>query len=220
VDIVMPDGAVVIAGAHGRIGLRLGRLLVEAGHTVRGIIRNPDHGADLEAAGIAAVVFDLEHDDRDLADVVAGASAAVFAAGAGPGSGDARKETMDRDGAIRLIEACRRGGVDRYVIVSAMGARDPDLPGDGFAAYLRAKAQADAALIESGLRWTIVRPGGLLDDPGTERVEVGEQLPRGSIPRDDVAAVLAAALATPATIGRAFDLISGTTPIEEALAAL
>jgi uncharacterized protein YbjT (DUF2867 family) len=144
----------------------------------------------------------------------------VFAAGAGPGSGDARKETMDRDGAIRLIEACRKGRVDRYVMVSAMGARDPDLPGDGFPAYLRAKAQADAALVESGLRWTIVRPGGLVDDPGTGRVEVGEELSRGSIARDDVAAVLAAALATPATIGRAFDLIRGTTPIEEALAAL
>jgi uncharacterized protein YbjT (DUF2867 family) len=216
----MSDGAVVIAGAHGKIGLRLGRLLAAAGQTVRGIVRNPDHAADLESAGVNPVVFDLERDDRDLADEVTGASAAVFAAGAGPGSGDARKTTMDRDGAIRLIEACRKGGVDRYVMVSAMGARDPDLSGDGFAAYLRAKAQADAALIQSGLQWTIVRPGGLLDDPGTGRVEVGEALPRGSIPRDDVAALLAAALATPATIGRAFDLISGTMPIEEALARL
>ncbi len=216
----MSDGAVVIAGAHGKIGLRLGRLLAGTGHRVRGIIRNPDQSADLEAAGVTPIVFDLEHDDRDLADEVTGATAAVFAAGAGPGSGDTRKATMDRDGAIRLIEACRKGGVERYAMVSAMGARDPDLPGDGFPAYLRAKAQADAALMRSGLQWTIVRPGGLTDDPGTGRVTVGEELSRGSIPRDDVAAALAAVLATPATIGRAFDLISGTTPIEEALAAL
>jgi uncharacterized protein YbjT (DUF2867 family) len=216
----MADQTVVIAGAHGKVGLRLGQLLVGAGQAVRGIIRNPDHAADLEADGITPVVFDLEHDERDLAEVVRGASAAVFGAGAGPGSGDARKQTMDRDGAIRLIAACRKGGVDRYVMVSAMGANDPELPGDGFAAYLRAKAQADAALTQSGLRWTIVRPGGLLDDPGTGRVQVGEALERGSVPRADVAAVLAAALGTSSTVGRAFDVISGPTPIEEALAEL
>jgi uncharacterized protein YbjT (DUF2867 family) len=212
--------SVVIAGAHGKVGLRLGRLLTGAGRQVTGIIRNPDHAADLEAAGMTPAVFDLEHDERDLADVVSGAGAAVFAAGAGAGSGEARKETMDRDGALRLIDACRRAAVARYVMVSAMGARDPNLPGDGFAAYLRAKAQADAALAASDLEWTIVRPGGLLDEPGTGLVQVADELPRGSIPRDDVAATLAAVLTTPSTVGRAFDLIAGPLDIDAALAGL
>ena len=178
----MDAQTVVIAGAHGKVGLRLGRLLAARGQTVLGLIRNPDHAAELEAVGVTAVEFDLERDERDLAPVIEGASAAVFAAGAGPGSGDARKQTMDRDGALRLMAACRQGRVDRFVMVSAMGARDPDLPGEGFSAYLRAKAQADAALAASGLRWTIVRPGGLLDDPGTGRVQVAERLARGSFP--------------------------------------
>jgi uncharacterized protein YbjT (DUF2867 family) len=216
----MSDATVVIAGAHGKIGLRLGRALAGEGRQVLGLIRDPGQADDLQAAGVTPVVFDLEHDQRDLAEVISGAGAAVFAAGAGPGSGDARKETMDRDGAIRLIDACRRSGAGRYAMVSAMGARDPELPGDGFAAYLRAKAQADAALVRSGLQWTIVRPGGLLDDPGTGRVQIGEELPRGSIPRDDVAAVLAAVLRAPGTIARAFDVVSGTTPIDQALAQL
>ena len=212
--------SVVIAGAHGKVGLRLGRLVAGSGREVIGIVRNPEHAADLEAAGITPLVFDLEHDERDLAELVSGAGAAVFAAGAGAGSGEARKETMDRDGALRLVDACRRAAVPRYVMVSAMGARDPNLPGDGFAAYLRAKAQADAALAASDLEWTIVRPGGLLDDPGTGHIQVAEELPRGSIPRDDVAATLAAVLTIPATIGQAFDLISGPLAVEEALAGL
>jgi uncharacterized protein YbjT (DUF2867 family) len=210
---------VAIAGAHGKIALLLGSLLDQAGTEVRGIVRNPDHGDDLRAAGMTLALCDLEGDATELDAIVAGCSAVVFAAGAGPGSGDARKETVDRDGAIKLIESCRRTGVRRYLMVSAMGARDPELPGDGFAAYLRAKAQADAALAASGLDFTIVRPGGLTDEPATGRVRIGDRLERGHIPRADVAAVLAAALQTPATIGTAFDLVSGADAIAEALAA-
>jgi uncharacterized protein YbjT (DUF2867 family) len=212
--------AVVIAGAHGKVGLRLGRLLAASGREVLGVVRNPDHAPELEAIGVTPVVFDLEHSEGDLAELITVAAAAVFSAGAGPGSGDDRKETMDRDGALRLLDACRRAGVPRHVIVSAMGARDPNLPGTRFAAYLRAKAQADAALMASDLEWTIVRPGGLLDDPGTGLIEVGEELPRGSIPRHDVASTVMAVLDTPSTVRRAFDLLGGSTPIAEALARL
>ncbi len=209
---------IVIAGAHGKIGLELSRRLTARGDAVRGIVRNPDHDADLRDAGVEPVVFDLEHDESSGLDpILAGADAVVFAAGAGPGSGDARKESMDRDGAIKLIEACRRTGVHRYVIVSSMGARDPDLEGDGFAAYLRAKAQADRALAASGLEYTIVRPGRLTDDPGTGLIEIGADLDRGSIPRADVAATLLAVLDRPDTAGRDFDLLSGTTAIDAAL---
>ncbi|HET9103510.1 MAG TPA: SDR family oxidoreductase [Solirubrobacteraceae bacterium] len=210
---------VAVAGAHGKIALLLGPLLAQAGAEVRGIVRNPDHGDDLRAAGMTPAVCDLEGDAPELETILDGCSAVVFAAGAGPGSGDARKQTMDRDGAIKLIAACRRTGVPRYLMVSSMGARDPELPGDGFAAYLRAKAQADAALMASGLDFTIVRPGSLTDDPATGRIRIADRLERGQVPRADVAAVLAAALHTPATVGTAFDLLTGPDPIEDALVA-
>jgi uncharacterized protein YbjT (DUF2867 family) len=211
---------VVIAGAHGQIARLLGALLTGDGHAVRGLIRNPDHAVDLEAIGVTPIIHDLERDDPGLADVVRGADAVVFAAGAGPGSGPERKATMDRDGAIRLIDACRETGVGRYVIVSAMGARPgAERPGS-MGVYLEAKAAADAALAASGLDYTVVRPGALTDEPATERVTVAPELPRGSIPRADVARVLLVVLTAPHTIGRAFDLVSGTTPISAALAEL
>src|SRR3954452_21663297 len=136
---------VVIAGGHGKIGLLLGKLLADRGDRVRGLIRNPDHAAELEERGIEPLVFDLENDARDLAELITGADAAVFAAGAGPGSGAERKLTMDRDGAIKLIDACRPAGIRRYVIVSSMCAK-PGVTGDqGFQVYLRAKFEADEA---------------------------------------------------------------------------
>src|SRR3954454_2176323 len=191
---------VVIAGGHGKIGLLLGKLLAERGDRVRGLIRNPDHAAELEELGVEPVVFDLENDERDLAAVIAGADAAVFAAGAGPGSGAGRKLTMDRDGAVKLIDACRETGTRRYVIVSAMGAR-PGVTGDEvFQVYLRAKFEADEALRSSDLDWTVIRPGGLTDDHGTGQVAHGEELERGNIARADVAATIAAALPAPNTV--------------------
>lgn len=212
---------VAIAGGHGQIARLLGELLVADGHEVRGIIRNPDHAADLEAIGATPVVCDLERDDPALIEALQGADAAVFAAGAGPGSGAERKATMDRDGAVRLIAACRETGARRYVMVSAMGARPGADRGEGaFAAYLEAKAAADAALAASDLAYTIVRPGRLTDEPPHELVAIAPELEGGAIPRADVARVLRAVLTEPATIGAAFDLVSGPTPIAEALAAL
>lgn len=214
---------VAIAGGHGKIAMLLGALLVERGDTVRGLIRNPDQEADLRERGIEPVVCDLEVDD-DVAGAVRGADAVVFAAGAGPGSGAARKSTMDLGGAVKLIGAAEAEGISRYLMVSAMGAADPPAAGadsaggDGvFDAYLRAKAGADEALRASGLDYTIVRPGGLTDDPGSGLVSIAERLDRGQIPRADVAAVLVACLDAPSTIGRSFDLTSGETPIAEAI---
>lgn len=207
---------VAIAGGHGQIALRLGKLLAARGDSVRGLIRNPDQADDLRAAGVEPVVVDLEHaEPQAVAAAVLGADAVVFAAGAGPGSGEARKETMDRDGAVRLIDAAKANAIERYVIVSSRGA-DANAEGDGFAAYLRAKGEADEAVRASGLAWTIVRPGGLTDDTGTGRVrtDTGD----GEIPRDDVAATLVAVLDNPATAGRTFLLVGGETPIEQAVA--
>ena len=211
---------VVIAGGHGKVALRLERLLVGAGHTARGLIRNPDHAADLEAAGATPIVFDLERDEG-LARHLGGADAAVFAAGAGPGSGPERKLTVDRGGAEKLIEACHEAGISRYVMVSAINADNPQSWSEAMRPYYEAKRAADAALRESGLQYTVVRPGSLTDDPGHDRIEVGTPLARnGEIPRDDVAATLLAVLETPATIGVSFDVLGGETPVAEAVASL
>jgi uncharacterized protein YbjT (DUF2867 family) len=212
---------VAIAGGHGQIALRLARLLSTRGDEVVALIRNPDHADDVRQAGAEPAVVDLEHaSEDDVAQAIAGADAVVFAAGAGPGSGSARKETMDYGGAVKLITAAKLAGVDRYVIVSSMGA-DPDTPGDDtFSVYQRAKGRADDAVRASGLDATVVRPGGLTNEPGTGRVTLGESLPRGNVPRDDVAAVLATALEVPNMIGRTVDLIAGETPVAEAVRAI
>jgi uncharacterized protein YbjT (DUF2867 family) len=211
---------VVIAGGHGQVALRLERLLAGGGDRARGLIRNPDHSADVEATGAEAAVVDLERED-DVMRAVEGADAVVFAAGAGPGSGPARKRTVDLGGALKLIDAARAAGVRRYVMISAMGAADPGAGSEAMRPYLDAKAEADAALEGAGLDHTIVRPGRLTDDPGTGRVTVAERLGRtGQITRDDVAATLLAVLKEDKTIGRTFEVLQGDTPIAEALAQL
>jgi uncharacterized protein YbjT (DUF2867 family) len=204
---------VAIAGGHGQIALRLTRLLTERGDQVRSLIRNPDHADDIREAGGEPVVCDLEEaDDALVATAVRGADAVVFAAGAGPGSGAQRKGTMDLGGAVKLIAAAKASDIRRYVMVSSINA-DPNHPGDDtFSVYLRAKGEADAELAASGLDYTIVRPGPLTNDPGTGRVALDAG--RGDVTRDDVAAVLAAVIHEPGTIGRTFDLSGGDTPIE------
>lgn len=212
---------VVIAGGHGQIALLLEKVLADRGHHAVGVVRNPDHVGDVEATGAEAVVLDLEKADvADLTDVVKGADAVVFAAGGGPNSGAARKETVDKGAAVLLAEAAEQAGVRRYVMVSAMGTdkADPDSD-DVFQVYLRAKKAADDDLRSRDLDWTVVRPGRLTDNPPTGRVQVGT-LPRGEISRADVAAVLAAALDQDATIGKTFDLLAGHQTVEAALAGL
>lgn len=212
---------VVVAGGHGKIALILERLLSERGDTVAGFIRNPAHSADLESAGAQAIVMDLENTSvDDVAAALRGADAVVFAAGAGPGSGAARKETVDRDAAILLADAAEHAGVRRYVMISAMGA-DAELDDTGdpvFAAYLRAKSAADADIRgRRNLDATIVRPGLLTDDPGTGQVTIAAETGRDSIPREDVAAVLLEVLDAPGTAGQTFELISGDTPAADAV---
>ncbi|MEH3140222.1 MAG: NAD(P)H-binding protein [Mycobacterium kyogaense] len=213
---------VVIAGGHGKIALITERLLAARGDAAVALIRNPDHAADVEAAGARAVVIDLESATADeLAAHLTGSDAVVFAAGAGPGSGAARKQTVDRDAAILLADAAEEAGVQRYVMISAMGA-DVDTPDDAadevFVAYLRAKGAADDEIrSRTGLSTIIVRPGQLTDDEPTGRVTVAEKTGRGKISRADVAAVIVAVLDDPRTTGRTFELITGDTPIPEAL---
>jgi uncharacterized protein YbjT (DUF2867 family) len=210
---------VVVAGGHGKIGMRLLRLLAERGQRARGLIRNPDHATELHNVGAEAVLCDIEERD-DISDCVRGADAVVFAAGAGPGSGPERKRTVDYGGAVKLIEAAKKNGIERYVIVSAISADRPEVWSEPMVPYYEAKRDADQALLESGLSYTIVRPGGLTDDPGTGLVKVGTDLEPCEIPREDVAATLLAVLETPSTIGETFELVSGDTPIDEAIRAL
>lgn len=210
---------VVVAGGHGKIALQLLRLLSERGDRARGLIRNPAHSADLEASGAEPVVCDMEAED-DLAPYVEEADAVVFAAGAGPGSGPERKRTVDLGAAVKLLEAARSKRIRRYVMVSAIGVSRPETVSDAMRPYYEAKAEADRRLAGSDLDWTIVRPGRLTDDPATGRVRAGEDIGGGEIPRADVAATLAAVLETDSTIGKAFDLLAGDTPIDEAVRSI
>ena len=209
---------VIIAGGHGKIALRLARLLVADGNDVVGLIRNPDHVADVSQTGASASLCDLEQlSVEEVAAGIEGSDAVVFAAGAGPGSGADRKLTMDRDGAITLLRAATSAGVPRFVMVSGAGVENPPNGDEVFDVYLRAKAEADAAVESSGLDWTILRPGGLTEDAGTGRIRIGIEPFSGPVPRDDVARVLASLLGDRRSAGRVLYLSSGSTPLDEAL---
>ncbi|MDS1271759.1 NAD(P)H-binding protein [Lipingzhangella sp. LS1_29] len=216
---------IVIAGGHGKIALRLQRLLAQRGDQPVGLIRNPDHAPDLRAAGAEPAQVDLEHTTvTQLAEQLMGADAAVFAAGAGPGSGAERKETLDRAGAVLFADAASLAGVRRFVVVSALRV-DEEPPADTdpvFAAYLRAKGAADADIQQRGaeLDWTILRPGRLTDVTGTGRVQLASEVEHGDIPRDDVAATLLALLDEPGTVGHTLGLVAGSTPIPDAVAQI
>src|SRR4051812_39764946 len=196
---------IVVAGAHGQVARRLGRLLSARGDTVVGVVRNPDHRADLEDDGVAPVVLDLEQATVDqVAEVVAGADAVVFAAGGGPNSGIARKDTVDRGAAVLLADAAAAAGVRPYLLVSSIGVEEvaggatPEGMDEVFVAYLRAKLAAEEhVLAAEGLAPMVVRPGGLTDEPGTGRVRLERVAERGQVTRDDVAAVLAELLLHP-----------------------
>jgi uncharacterized protein YbjT (DUF2867 family) len=211
---------VAIAGAHGQIAMQLIPLLLAGDAEVIGLIRNPDQADEIRAAGAEPVLCDLETADvESIAAAVAGADAVVFAAGAGAGSGAERKLTMDRDGAIKLLDATAATAA-HYAMVSAVGAEAAPAGDDVFSVYLRAKADADAAVMATDRAWTIVRPGGLTDEPGTGRVRIDSAPFRGRVPRADVAAVLARVVLDGLASRRVFYLNGGSEPIADALAAL
>ena len=212
---------VVVAGGHGAVALRFERLLAERGDAPVGLIRNPDQVDDLREAGVDPVVLDLEEASvDDVAEVVRGSDAVVFAAGAGPGSGIARKDSVDRAAAVLLADAAEQAGVRRYLLLSSMGAGAEPPPGtdEVFAAYLQAKTAAEEEVTaRSSLDLTVLRPGGLTDDPGCGQVHLAPEVERSSVSRDDVAAVLVALLDAPGTKGRTLALVDGDVPIAEAV---
>ncbi|NUK25701.1 SDR family oxidoreductase [Streptomyces lunaelactis] len=210
---------IVIAGGHGQIALRLERLLSARGHEAAGIIRRPEQADDLREAGAEPVVLDLESaSTEEVAAVLQGAEAAVFAAGAGPDSGVARKDTVDRGAAVLFADAAERAGVRRYIVVSSMGADARHEGNEVFDVYLRAKGAADDDVrSRPGLDWTILRPGSLTNDAGTGLVQLKASTGRGTVPRDDVGAVLAELVESPATAGLTLELISGKVPVTVAV---
>lgn len=215
---------VVIAGGHGQIALELERLLSARGDSPVGLVRNPAHADDLAAAGAETVVCDLESTaPEELAGHLKDTDAVVFAAGAGPGSGTDRKDTVDRAAAVLLAEAAVLAGVRRYLLVSSMGVGRPLAAGadESWTAYMAAKTAAEEAVRGyENLDWTVLRPGGLTDDAPTGRVRLeAPSTMRGTITRADVAAVLVALLDAPATAGSTLELIEGDTPISDAVAA-
>ncbi len=208
---------VVIAGGHGKIALLLERMLTQRGDQAVGLIRNPDQVTEVEQTGAEAVVLDLESSSPAVvAAALDGADAAVFAAGAGPGSGATRKDTVDRAASVLLAEAAGQAGVRRFVQISGIGVDQPPAAGTDqvWAAYLAAKAAAEEDLRARDLDWTILRPGGLTDDPPTGKVRLAAPpLPRGQVSRADVAAVILTLLDEPGTRGLTLDLVAGSTPV-------
>jgi uncharacterized protein YbjT (DUF2867 family) len=213
---------IAIVGGHGKIARLLVPVLVDAGHQPVALVRNPDHTAELEGLGAEVSLLDIEtSDDADFARAFGGAGAIVFAAGGGGDGNVERKKTVDLGGSVKSIAGAQAAGVRRFVQISAMGVDNP-LPDDteeAWKAYVDAKRDADVALRASDLDWTIVRPGGLTDDPATGSVTLGEKVDRGQIPRADVAAFIAAVIDDPTTHGRQWELVSGPTPIPQAVAA-
>lgn len=209
---------IVIIGGHGKVALKLERLLADRGDRVDAVIRNPEHAADVEAAGARAVVADVELLDVDgLAELLSGHDAVVWSAGAGGGN-PSRTIAVDRDAAIRSMAAAERAGVRRYVMVSYFDSPDRGVPADNpFHHYAEAKADADEHLAATGLDWTILGPGRLTDDPATGAIDASAPA-SGAVSRADVAAVAAAALADDRSIGRTIRFAAGHTPIAEAVA--
>lgn len=212
---------IVIIGGHGKVALHLAKILSQRGDEALSVIRNPAHTDDVAEAGATPVVADIEDLDTDaLSDLLDGHDAVVFTAGAGGGD-PARTYSVDRDAAIRIIDAAAQAGVKRFVMVSyfGAGAEHGVSEDNSFYAYAEAKAAADAHLRASGLDWTVLGPGGLTLDPATGRITVGPEAADGKVSREDVAQVIAAALADPSTVGRTIEFNNGDTPIAEAISS-
>ena len=211
---------IAVVGGHGNVARHLHPLLAAAGHRPVALVRREEYRAELEGKGAEVRLLDLEGQDAAaFAEAFEGCHAVVFAAGGGPDGNIERKRTVDLEGSLKSIEGARRAGISRFVQVSAIGV-DAPLPPDTdpvWRAYVEAKRDADAALRSSGLDWTIIRPGRLTDGPPTGLVALGPDVEPRQVPRADVAAVLAAVIDTGGGIGAQWDLVSGETPIDEAV---
>lgn len=211
---------IAIIGAHGKVAQQLGRFLYDQGDDFVGVVRDEEHCEDVYRLGGEGVLLDLERANvAELADAIKGCDSLVFTAGAGVGSGVERKRTVDYAGSLLSIAAAHEAGIERFVQVSAWGVDSPVAPDADpqWSAYVEAKRDADIALTSSQLQWTILRPGTLSFETGTGLVTLGDHVPHGTIPREDVARLIAVCLNEAASIGRTWEVTSGTTPLEEAV---
>ena len=211
---------VLVAGAAGKTARRMVQKLAQKGHEVRGLVRKEEQLSDVKKSGAEPMLVDLEKEEAGgaVGEAVEGYDAIIFAAGAGPGSGASRKETMDYGGAVKLIEAAEKHGVGRYLMLSSMGASDPESGSEAMQPYLHAKGRADERLQNSNLNYTIIRPGSLTNEEGTGRIQAAPSIGRrGEISRDDVAETFVAALEAENTYRKTFEILSGDIPISEAL---
>lgn len=211
---------VAIIGAHGKIGQRLGRMLADRADEFVGIVRGADQAKDIERLGGEGIVLDIETAPVDsLAKAISGCDAVVFAAGAGGGSGVERKRTVDYGGSVKSAAAAEQAGIRRFIQVSAWGVDTlvTDDSDEVWAAYVAAKRDADAAVRETALEWTILRPGGLTDDAGIGMVTLDDSVEQGTISREDVATLIVAVIDEPRSAGRTWEAISGSVPIEAAV---
>ena len=214
---------IAVVGGHGKIARQLHPMLLGAGHEPVALVRRQEQADALGATGVTTRMLDIEGEEADgFAAAFEGCDAVVFAAGGGPDGNIERKRTVDLEGSLKSIEGARQAGVRRFVQISAISVDEP-LPEDTspvWKAYVEAKRDADAALRDSGLDWTILRPGGLTDGPGTGRVALGPDVERGEVPRADVAEVVAAVLEDPATVGHQWVVVGGDVAVRDAISAL
>ncbi|WP_341927837.1 SDR family oxidoreductase [Nocardioides psychrotolerans] len=214
---------IAVVGGHGKVAMLLHPSLVARGHTPVALVRKEDYRAELESLGAEVRILDIEQDDAAaFAGSFAGCDAVVFAAGGGADGNIERKRTVDLEGSLKSIEGAQLAGITRFVQVSAIGV-DAPLPEDTsevWRAYVEAKRDADAALRDSDLAWTILRPGALTDDPATGQVALGLDVERGEVTRADVADVVAAILDDVTTIGQQCNLVNGSVPVADAVRSL
>jgi len=212
---------ILVIGANGQIGKRLVELLAkEAAHRVTAMVRKAEQAELLKKLGAHVVIGDLEGSVEELAEAMKDHDAVVFTAGSGGSTGADKTLLIDLDGAVKTMEAAKERGIKRYIMVSAFGADQREKWSQAIKPYYVAKHYADRALLDSELNYTIIRPGGLKNEPGTGKVAVGTDLKPGSIPREDVARVIAASLQEEKTYRRAFDLVAGNDAIGDALGKL
>jgi uncharacterized protein YbjT (DUF2867 family) len=214
---------IAVVGGHGKVALELHRVLVADGHVPVALVRNEAYREELEGLGAEVRLLDIETQDAEaFAEAFAGCDAVVFAAGGGPDGNIERKRTVDLEGSQKSVAGAHTAGVRRFVQVSAIGVDEPigDDVSPVWKAYVEAKRDADAALRDSDLDWTILRPGRLTDDPATGLVSLGPDVSRGDVTRADVAAVVVATLDEPATVGKQWSLVGGDTPVDRAISTL
>lgn len=210
---------VLVVGAHGNTGKQIVNLLLENDHDVRAMIRDPKQAEEIKKMGAVPVVADLEH---DINFAVEGCDAVIFAAGSGPDTGEDKTMSIDRDGAIKLIKACEENAVNRFVMLSSLGADSPEQGPSKLQTYLKAKADADEKLKKSSLNYTIIRPGTLTDNDTTGKIVADKKLEKkeGDISRGDVASTIVASLLNENTYRKTFEVLSGDQPISVALTTL